>query len=109
LPADVIIEKEGTMDFDGLTFEIIHTPGHTPGGICLYSSADKIIFTGDSLFAGSVGRTDFPGYDVHACMQQLIENIRKKLLILPGETKILPGHGPFSTIEQEKSHNPHLQ
>lgn len=107
-PADVLLENEGTVDFAGFKFDVIHTPGHTPGGICLYSPQDKIIFTGDTLFANSVGRTDFPGYDVHKCMQQLIDNIRKKILILPDDTKVLPGHGPASVIRMEKKHNPYL-
>ncbi|HAL45649.1 MAG TPA: hypothetical protein DCP47_07025 [Phycisphaerales bacterium] len=107
-PADVVIEKEGTTDFEGFKFDVLHTPGHTPGGICLYNSENKIIFTGDTLFAKSVGRTDFPGYDTQARMQQLIENIHKKLLVLPDDTNVLPGHGPASTILKEKKYNPYL-
>jgi len=108
-PADVLIEKEGATDFAGFKFDVLHTPGHTPGGICLYSSEDKTIFTGDTLFANSVGRTDFPGCDVHKCMQQLIENIQKKIIVLPDDTKVMPGHGPASTIKREKLENPYLQ
>ncbi|MCE5340633.1 MAG: MBL fold metallo-hydrolase [Planctomycetaceae bacterium] len=107
-PADILIEKEGRMDFAGFKFDVLHTPGHTPGGICLYSSENKTIFTGDTLFANSVGRTDFPSYDAHKCMQQLIENIQKKILVLPDDTKVLPGHGPASIIRMEKKHNPYL-
>jgi glyoxylase-like metal-dependent hydrolase (beta-lactamase superfamily II) len=107
-PANVLIEKEGPADFEGFKFDVLHTPGHTPGGICLYSSEDKTIFTGDTLFAKSVGRTDFPGYDAHERMQQLIRNIKEKLLILPDDTNVLPGHGPASTILKEKKYNPYL-
>jgi glyoxylase-like metal-dependent hydrolase (beta-lactamase superfamily II) len=108
-PADVLIENEGAMDFVGFKFDVFHTPGHTAGGICLYSPEDKIIFTGDTLFAGSVGRTDFAGGDTRKCMQQLVENIKTKLLTLPDDTKVLPGHGPASSIKMEKRHNPYLQ
>lgn len=108
-PADVLLANEGATDFEGFTFDVIHTPGHTPGGICLYSKEDKVLFTGDTLFANSVGRTDFPGYDMHKCMQQLIENIKTKLLVLPENTIVYPGHGPESTINREKMYNPHLK
>ncbi len=82
---------------------VLHTPGHTPCGICL--SGDNIVFTGDSLFAGSIGRTDFPG----GSFQQLITSIRTKLLPLPNNFKIYPGHESSSTIGQEKKYNPFLQ
>ncbi len=108
LPADIIFEDERAIEFAGLKFTIIHTPGHTPGGICLYNSDEKILFSGDTLFAGSVGRTDFSGYDERKSMKQLIEGIKNKLLILPDDTKVLPGHGPTSTIGQEKLNNPYL-
>ncbi|MEN6384632.1 MAG: MBL fold metallo-hydrolase [Phycisphaerales bacterium] len=109
LPANVLLEKEGVADFEGFSLNVIHTPGHTPGGICLYSEEDKKIFTGDTLFANSVGRTDFPGCDAHQRMQQLIENIKTKLMILPEDTKVLPGHGGATTIGREKRRNPYLQ
>lgn len=77
---------------------VIHTPGHTPGGISLYSPAEGWVITGDSLFAGGgIGRTDLPGGN----HQQLIDSLKTKLFTLPGETKILPGHGPISTIADE--------
>jgi hydroxyacylglutathione hydrolase len=98
-PADIIFENEGPIESAGLKFTIIHTPGHTPGGICLYNSDEKILFSGDTLFAGSVGRTDFSGYDVQKSLKQLV---------LPDDTKVLPGHGPDTTIGQEKSYNPYL-
>ena len=103
-PADIIIEEEGPLEFAGIKFEILHTPGHTQGGICLYSADDGVVFVGDTLFASSIGRTDLPGgnYD------QLIAGIKEKLLTLPGETKVLTGHGPETTIETEKNYNQYL-
>lgn len=78
--------------------KIIHTPGHTPGGIALYAPTDGWVITGDSLFAdGGIGRTDLPGGN----HQQLIDSLKTKLFTLPGETKIIPGHGPVSTIADE--------
>lgn len=88
-----------------LCFQILHTPGHTPGGICLYSAKDKVLFSGDTLFANSIGRTDFPAGSFEA----LIEGIKKKLLILPEKTIVYPGHGPQTTIENEKKYNPFLK
>jgi glyoxylase-like metal-dependent hydrolase (beta-lactamase superfamily II) len=85
--------------------EVLHTPGHTPGGICLYSKDEGIVFTDDALFADSIGRTDFPD----GSMEKLITSIREKLLTLPDDTIIYPGHGPKTTIAQEKAHNQFLQ
>jgi hydroxyacylglutathione hydrolase len=102
--ADRLIDEGDTIDKAGIKLSVIHTPGHTPGGICLYSEKDGIIFVGDTLFAGSVGRTDFPNGD----MRQLIEGIRHKLLVLPDDTVVYPGHGPETTIGREKTDNPFL-
>jgi glyoxylase-like metal-dependent hydrolase (beta-lactamase superfamily II) len=107
-PADVLFDKKEQIEYAGLNFTLLHTPGHTPGGICLYNSAEKILFSGDTLFAGSIGRTDFPGYDAQKCFEQLVNNIRKKLFVLPDDTTVLPGHGEETTIKQEKLHNPYL-
>jgi len=104
-PADFLIEEPFTIDRVGIRFDVIHTAGHTPGGICLYSKDDGVLFSGDTLFAESVGRTDFPG----GSMSQLIKNIKTKLLVLPDETVVYPGHGPSTTIGQEKRNNPFLQ
>ncbi len=90
------------ITLDDISLEVLHTPGHTPGGICLKS--DNVIFTGDTLFAGSVGRTDFPG----ASCEQLMQSIRRRLLVFPDATIIYPGHGPYSTIGKEKKLNPFL-
>ncbi|WP_052078422.1 MBL fold metallo-hydrolase [Spirochaeta lutea] len=81
--------------------QVIHTPGHTPGSICLYSEERSALFTGDTLFFDAIGRSDFPGADE----QVLMESIQTKLLVLPHETRIFPGHGPFSTIERELRDN----
>ena len=83
--------------------EVIETPGHTPGGVCYYFKEDGILLSGDTLFAGSVGRTDFPG----GSMTTLVESL-KKLKALPDSTKVIPGHGPSTTIGEEKGSNPYL-
>jgi glyoxylase-like metal-dependent hydrolase (beta-lactamase superfamily II) len=102
--ADVIIDEEGPIEYANLRFEILHTPGHTPGGICLYCPEEGVVFAGDALFAGSIGRTDFPGGDY----EQLIEGIREKLLNLPDDTTVRTGHGPATTIGTERHGNQYL-
>jgi len=86
-----------------LSLQVIHTPGHSPGGICLY--VDDCLLVGDTLFAGSIGRTDLPGGD----HQLLIAGIKEKLLPLPETTRVCPGHGPMTTIGEEKQYNPFLR
>lgn len=100
--ADVLLEDGDTIEQAGLKLQVLLTPGHTPGGICLYSKADGVVFVGDTLFAGSVGRTDFPG----GSMTQLIHSIKQKLLPLPDQAIVYPGHGPITTIGTERSSNP---
>ena len=85
-----------------LSLQVIHTPGHSPGGICLY--VDDCLLVGDTLFAGSIGRTDLPGGD----HQLLIAGIKEKLLPLPETTRVCPGHGSMTTIGEEKQYNPFL-
>ena len=97
-----ILEDKETVRLDELSLEVIHTPGHTPGGICLKSG--NVIFTGDTLFAGGIGRTDFPG----ASEERLIQSIEERLMVFPDETLIYPGHGPSSTIGRERKRNPFL-
>ncbi len=87
-----------------LRLRVLETPGHTPGSICLYSSEENALLTGDTLFAGSIGRTDLPGGDPRALTASLT-----RLLTLPPETIIYPGHGPTSTLAQERHHNPWLR
>ena len=104
-PVDKRVEDGDTLTFGNETLKVILTPGHTPGGICLYSPPN--LFTGDTLFAGGVGRTDFPGGDT----QQMMTSIKERLLSLPPDTIVWPGHGyggDRSTIGQEKTGNPFI-
>lgn len=106
--ADIVIEGEGRMSFAGLEFEILETPGHSPGGVCYYFEDENAAFSGDTLFASSIGRTDFPGYDQERCFNQLINSIKSKILKLADNTKVYPGHGPVTTVEHERYNNPYL-
>jgi glyoxylase-like metal-dependent hydrolase (beta-lactamase superfamily II) len=104
-PVDIEVEEGDLITIGEENFKVLHTPGHTPGGICLYNPPDLI--TGDTLFVGGLGRTDFPG----GSDQELLTAIRTKLLVLPPETKVWPGHGyggRQSTIGEEKRSNPFL-
>lgn len=101
--ADQLLQDGDVIQVGKVKIEVIHTPGHTRGGISLKVGPD-IIFSGDTLFAGSVGRSDFPGGS-HA---QLIASIKNKLLHFPPETQVYPGHGPATTIGLEKRYNPFL-
>jgi hydroxyacylglutathione hydrolase len=85
--------------------QVLHTPGHTQGSVCLHFAPMKMVIAGDTLFAGSIGRTDLPGGN----SRQIIESIETRLLALPDETKVLPGHGPATTIGEERAHNPFLR
>lgn len=95
---DLLVQEGDKIRFGELSFEVLHTPGHSPGGICLYGNG--VVITGDTLFAGSVGRTDFYGGDLN----KLRESFRR-LLELPEDTEVLPGHGPTTTIGIEKREN----
>ncbi len=104
-PADILVAEGEVLRLGGLEFEVIHTPGHTPGGICLYRRPD--LFSGDTLFVGGVGRTDFPGGDA----RQMQEAITSRLMTLPDDTRVWPGHGYgglSSTIGAEKRENPFI-
>lgn len=90
------------IDAGRIRLKIIHTPGHSPGGISIFLTGH--VFTGDALFEGSIGRTDLPGGDYDL----LISSIREKLLVLPGDTIVHPGHGPETTIAEERRNNPFL-
>jgi len=100
-----VLQDNETVKQVGVELRVIHTPGHTPGGICLYCEDEGILFAGDTLFAESVGRTDFPG----GSMTQLVESIKTRLLVLPDETRVYPGHGPDTTIGHEKQFNPFVK
>lgn len=93
----------GTLAGGGLEARTIFTPGHTPGCICLYLEREKLLLSGDTLFAGSVGRTDLPGSDWRRLQRSLA-----KVMALPDDTRVIPGHGPWTTIGEEKQTNPHL-
>jgi len=101
-PASRVLADGDQMTVGQFAFIVIHTPGHTPGSICLVS--DGLLFSGDTLFAGSVGRTDFPG----GSAEDLVESIHTRLLVLPDDTVVYPGHGPATTIGQERRDNPYL-
>jgi len=101
-PADRLLKEGDEIAVGELSFKVIHTPGHTSGGICLF--AEGVLFSGDTLFMDSIGRTDFPG----GSQKQLIDAIHTKLLVLPEETLVYPGHGSPTTIATEKQHNPWL-
>ena len=106
-PADILVKEGDLIQVGKVSLKVIHTPGHSPGGMSLHM--DGLVFTGDSLFVGSVGRTDFPG----SSWEVLETSIREKLYVLPGDTMILPGHHygptPTSTIQYEKRHNPFVR
>ncbi len=101
-PANKLIRPGETLEMGELTWRVLDTAGHTKGGVSYYCSSAGVVFTGDALFAGSIGRTDIRDGDT----DQLLANIRNHLLTLPDETRVLPGHGMASTIGQEKAHNP---
>ncbi|NOZ23621.1 MAG: MBL fold metallo-hydrolase [Planctomycetes bacterium] len=102
-PAAMILEDGSVITTGTVTLNAIHTPGHTPGGICLVLKGEPVrIFSGDTLFAGGVGRTDFPGGDWDA----LVSGIRTRLFQYPDDTIIYPGHGPDTTIGAERRANP---
>lgn len=92
----------GKTEIAGLECFVLQTPGHTPGGVSLYFPSLKSVFTGDALFYRSLGRTDFPG----GSHQTLLKSIREKLFTLPDDTTVYPGHGPSTTIGEERLHNP---
>lgn len=102
--ADVLLKDGQKAEAAGMTFQVIHTPGHTPGGCCYYQPQEKVLFSGDTLFHGSVGRTDFPG----GSMSQLVRSVREKLLVLPEDVTVYPGHEGTTAIGFEKKHNPFL-
>ena len=99
---DRLLKDGDTIDVDDLSFTVLHTPGHSPGGISLYGHG--ILFSGDTLFNYGIGRTDLPG----GSYEQIMDSIKNKLIILPDKTVVYPGHGPATTIGEEKRGNPFL-
>ncbi|MCR5143743.1 MAG: MBL fold metallo-hydrolase [Lachnospiraceae bacterium] len=102
--ADEFVRDEQTLKLAGFNVRVLFTPGHTVGGCCFYLPEEDLLFSGDTLFCGSVGRTDFP----KGSMSQLVNSIRTKLMVLPDNTVVLPGHDSDTTIEQERMYNPYL-
>lgn len=102
--ADAIVRPGETISWGELAFTVLATPGHTPGGVSFYCVREGVVFTGDALFAGSIGRYDFPGSNGEI----LLRGIRTELLTLPETTRVYPGHGPETTIGREKRTNPYL-
>jgi hydroxyacylglutathione hydrolase len=93
------------LEIAGVTVQVIHTPGHTPGSLCLYAADARLLFSGDTLFRESVGRTDLPGGDT----DQILRSISRRLFALPTDTRVLPGHMQETTIAHERTHNPFVR
>ena len=102
-PADTFVGDGDTIQLGELALSVLHTPGHTPGGISLYSAAQGVLFSGDLLFYSGIGRTDLPGGDYDTILLSL-----SRVLTLPSDTLVYPGHGPTTTIGYEKRNNPFL-
>jgi hydroxyacylglutathione hydrolase len=99
---DMLLKDGDTVEIGDLSFTVLHTPGHSPGGISLYGHG--VVFSGDTLFNSGIGRTDFPGCSYNT----LMDSIKDKLMTLPDDTVVLPGHGPETTIATERQYNPFL-
>jgi len=108
-PGEVKIDAElghgGSLSAGGLSANVLHTPGHTEGSVCLYFRAEKLLIAGDTLFAGSIGRTDLPGGSI----EKIMRSLHQRVLALPDETVVIPGHGPKTTIGEEREGNPFLR
>jgi hydroxyacylglutathione hydrolase len=103
-PPDETLAEGMTVGLARYPAQVLHTPGHTRGSVCLHFVPLHLLFAGDTLFAGSIGRTDLPGGNYG----QIIDSIKGRLIGLPGETKVIPGHGPATTIADERESNPFL-
>lgn len=101
---DQSIGQADTVKTGNLVAEVLHTPGHTEGSICLYFAPQKTLIAGDTLFAGSIGRTDLPG----GSFDKILQSLHHKVLALPDETVVIPGHGPSTSIGEERVTNPFL-
>jgi len=105
-PADSLLKDGDTFLIGNLEFKVLHTPGHSAGGICLYCEKEGVVFVGDTLFKGSIGRYDIP---IGGSEEKLMESIKTKLLVLPDDTVVYPGHGDDTTIGDERRNNVYLQ
>ena len=103
LEPDILLRDGQKFTVADLTFQVIHTPGHTRGGCCYYAEDEKVLFSGDTIFMESIGRTDFPTGN----SRELLDSIRNKVLVLPDDVKICPGHGPETTVAYEAANNPY--
>lgn len=101
---DEVLDGRGQLEVGGLAWNLLHVPGHSPDSLCFHQPEASELFGGDVLFLDGIGRTDFPG----GSLEQLMTGIREKVLVLPDETRIRPGHGPATTIGRERHHNPFL-
>jgi len=101
---DRSVGQADTIQAGSLTANVIHTPGHTEGSVCLYFPAESKLIAGDTLFAGNIGRTDLPG----GSMEKIIDSLHEKVMALPDDTLVVPGHGPLTTIGEERESNPFL-
>jgi glyoxylase-like metal-dependent hydrolase (beta-lactamase superfamily II) len=101
---DESLEQADRVKAGTLAAEVLHTPGHTEGSVCLYFPAQQMLIAGDTLFAGSIGRTDLPG----GSFQKIISSLHEKVLALPDDTLVVPGHGPTTTVGEERASNPFL-
>ena len=104
-PVGKYLTDKDIITFGNHTFHILHTPGHTPGGICFYCEEENVCFSGDTLFRMSIGRTDFE----RGSYEQMVASLHNVLAKLPPETKIYPGHGPVTTIAEETHYNPYMK
>ncbi len=102
---DLSIGQANTVKAGSLGADVIHTPGHTEGSVCLYFPLEKKLIAGDTLFAGSIGRTDLPG----GSFDKIIRSLHEKVMALPDDTVVVPGHGPLTSIGEERERNPFLQ
>jgi len=108
-PGEVKVDAElghgDNLSAGALSAKVIHTPGHTEGSVCLYFPDEALLIAGDTLFAGSIGRTDLPG----GSFEKIMRSIHHQVLVLPDETLVVPGHGPKTTIGDEREGNPYLK
>jgi glyoxylase-like metal-dependent hydrolase (beta-lactamase superfamily II) len=102
---DEVVSQGRVLKVGDISSNVIHTPGHTEGSICVYFRAEKKLIAGDTLFAGSIGRTDLPG----GSMEKIMRSLHTQVLALPDDTEVVPGHGPVTTIGEERETNPFLQ
>lgn len=103
LEPECLLRDRQKFSVAGMDFKVLHTPGHTKGSCCYYAEEEKILFSGDTIFMESVGRTDFPT----GSARELIDSVRNKVLMLPSDVKIYPGHGPETTVAYEMANNPY--